>query len=265
MSFQINNLSEEQLKQYIDCYNASDPNYQRQKSYEKTKQLYLKNIDVIMGINDKLQIELQGLKHMLEEKEKDFNSIYERCDKISVMAAKNVQRIRKLPVEFGSKEGYAHVRKELAETANIKFEYFDYHVLHIILPDLIPLRPRLNQGNYALKNNVDFDYIRSSYSDAFLQEFRKGKFRTYSQKVVIFYVNYYKRNEMIRDHDNLDSKIITDIITQHLLIDDDPTCVSTFMDFSYGKFDHTEAYVIPEEYFPNFFIWFKKNIQKKLL
>ncbi len=258
----LSHLTDEELEKYIEEYRNADPKYQTERRNNEIKAQYLKNIDSIIFLNNKLQSKLNELKSLLAEKK--FQAVYNLCDKLAVDSEKIVQQIRKLPVEFGCKDGYTRVRNSIAAAADIKFKYLQHNILHIILPDLLPPRVRYDAGSKKITHRVDYDYIRSSYMEAFNVEFRKGKQRIHTKQVVLVYINFYESDLLLKDHDNLDPKIITDIITQHVLIDDNPKWVAHYMDYGYADKNHTEIYVVPFEIFPNFLVTLNKQIAKNL-
>lgn len=254
----FNSVSDEEIKKLANSYIESLPEYEEEQKKLEIKSEYFKKIDKITTENNKINTLLSQIKLLLEEK--SYSEVYDLCDKVAILSQSNTQRVRRLPIDFGAKDGISQIKRTIVEKANIQFEYLNYDVLHIILPDLLPIRPRYDSGKKILKQTVNYDYLRSTYLEAFSQEFKNGKYRIKDgRRAVIAFINYYEEDSLIKDHDNLDVKIITDILAEFVLFDDDPLSLSHYMDFDYADFMHTEVYLVPEDVFPNFLIWLKKN------
>ena len=113
--------------------------------------------------------------------------------------------------------------------------------LHIVFPSLLPKRIE-RQNNTAVYTNAD---IRQMYEPAFSEYFSGRKHIIYTKKVVIIYTHFFSSEKEFRDHDNFETKIITDLITSTVLLDDSPKLCAIFMDYKMGEYSHTEIDVIP--------------------
>ena len=113
--------------------------------------------------------------------------------------------------------------------------------LHIVFPTLLPKRIE-RQNNQAVYTNAD---IRQMYEPAFSNFFSENKHVIYSKKAVIIYTHFFSSEKEFRDHDNFETKIITDLITANLFYDDSPKHCAIFMDYKMGEYSHTEVDVIP--------------------
>lgn len=117
--------------------------------------------------------------------------------------------------------------------------------LHIVFPDLIPKRIKSD----SVLTHRD---IRAMYAPAFADFFSSGKHKVYEEKAVIVFTHIYKANERLIDHDNFETKPITDLITSRLLTDDSPVFCAVFSDYRVGEYTHTEVDVLPFSEFPAF-------------
>ncbi|WP_026658230.1 DUF6100 family protein [Butyrivibrio sp. AC2005] len=115
--------------------------------------------------------------------------------------------------------------------------------LHVVFPSLLPKRIE-RQNNKAVYTNAD---IRQMYEPAFSKFFSGRKHTIYSKKAVIIYTHFFSSEKEFRDHDNFETKIITDLITANILLDDSPRHCAIFMDYKMGEYSHTEVDVIPFE------------------
>ena len=214
------------------------------------KENYLKNIASIEKQISDLNDGISVMKDYLYESEPEL--LYEKCDELIYLSENITQQMRSLPKELPQRYKKGGNKMLLTGTNyEITFDYMDHNILHIILPDLLPPRKK--------RSGMDYNYLKSNYFFPFNREFKKGKFNPYSEKIVLVFMNYFEKKYLLKDHDNLDTKVITDIITMHMLIDDDPSYVSQYMDFDYADTAHTEIYVVPDAIFPNFIVWLNKN------
>ena len=85
------------------------------------------------------------------------------------------------------------------------------------------------------------------YEPAFSKFFSGRKHVIYSKKAVIVYTHFFSSEREFRDHDNFETKIITDLITANMLLDDSPKHCAIFMDYKMGEQSHTEVDVMPFE------------------
>lgn len=115
--------------------------------------------------------------------------------------------------------------------------------LHIVFPSLLPKRIE-RQNNQAVYTNAD---IRQMYEPAFSEFFSGNKHVIYSKKAVIIYTHFFSSEREFRDHDNFETKIVTDLITANMLLDDSPKHCAVFMDYKMGEHSHTEVDVMPFE------------------
>ncbi len=117
----------------------------------------------------------------------------------------------------------------------------DGNRLHIVFPSLLPKRIE-RQNNTAVYTNAD---IRQMYEPAFSEYFSGRKHSIYTEKVVIIYTHFFSSEKEFRDHDNFETKAITDLITASVMLDDSPKHCAIFMDYKMGEYSHTEVDVIP--------------------
>ena len=90
------------------------------------------------------------------------------------------------------------------------------------------------------------DYIRSYLYPA-MRKFFEGKPR------VLAYRHVYDRSRperSMRDHDNIETNMVTDILALYVLPDDHPAVCSHYYCSAAGSEDRTEVYVIPKHDFP---------------
>ena len=154
-----------------------------------------------------------------------------------------IKKIVGKTMEIGRYSGFTG-KQEITRMMGEELEMsLDGERLHIVFPSLLPKRIE-RQNNQAVYTNAD---IRQMYEPAFSKFFSGSKHVIYSKKAVIVYTHFFSSEREFRDHDNFETKIITDLITANMLLDDSPKHCAIFMDYKMGEQSHTEADVMPFE------------------
>jgi hypothetical protein len=126
---------------------------------------------------------------------------------------------------------------------DLKFWWEGEH-LHIEFPSLLPRRIQLRSSF----TQVD---IRKMYLPSF-EEYFKGKHLIYNQKAVIIFTHFFNSEKSLIDHDNFETKVVTDLITSYVFRDDSPKNCAVYMDYRMGEKSHTEIDVVPFEHLKDF-------------
>ena len=154
-----------------------------------------------------------------------------------------IKKIVGKTMEIGRYSGFTG-KREISRMMGEELEIsLDGERLHIVFPSLLPKRIE-RQNNQAVYTNAD---IRQMYEPAFSKFFSGRKHVIYSKKAVIVYTHFFSSEREFRDHDNFETKIITDLITANMLLDDSPKHCAIFMDYKMGEQSHTEVDVMPFE------------------
>lgn len=98
------------------------------------------------------------------------------------------------------------------------------------------------------KGGGSADYIRSFLYSA-MQEYFQKKEPVRFTDCVLAYRHVYNRNRperRMRDHDNIETNMVSDIVAMYLMPDDAPTVCSHYECSVKGEDDRTEVYVIPK-------------------
>ncbi len=154
-----------------------------------------------------------------------------------------IKKIVNKTMEIGRYSGFTgkhEISRMMGEELDMSL---DGERLHIVFPSLLPKRIE-RQNNQAVYTNAD---IRQMYEPAFSKFFSGSKHKIYSKKAVIIYTHFFSSEREFRDHDNFETKIITDLITANMLLDDSPKHCAIFMDYKMGDHSHTEVDVMPFE------------------
>lgn len=157
-----------------------------------------------------------------------------------------VQKMKTLPIYFGIDKAVMNSASYLKETELLKIEQHD-DMFKIVFRDLLPRR--MKNGNVS----ENLDYLRNHYYTAFENFFsEKRGFCKYTERVVLIYKNYYANSKEVIDDDNFDIKLITDFISQYMLIDDNPVRCMKLFDYGYSDKKHSEIWIYPVSSMKNY-------------
>ena len=179
------------------------------------------------------------LKELMFEETPNAYFVNDELVKLNAIIKKIVGKT----MEIGRYSGFTG-KQEISRMMGEELEIsLDGERLHIVFPSLLPKRIE-RQNNQAVYTNAD---IRQMYEPAFSKFFSGRKHVIYSKKAVIVYTHFFSSEREFRDHDNFETKIITDLITANMLLDDSPKHCAIFMDYKMGEQSHTEVDVMPFE------------------
>lgn len=121
--------------------------------------------------------------------------------------------------------------------------------VHILLDAPVPKRIETVSDRSHL---VVRDYC-SEISNAILAARKEGfAFPRYKEKVVICYFHRYTSRKWAIDYDNYDTKLITDTVALHFLIDDSPRYLCGYHESFKDNQNATNIWIIPVIQFPGF-------------
>lgn len=106
----------------------------------------------------------------------------------------------------------------------------------------------------ARSNKTNKSYLVSMFHRTF-QESLRG-FQKYNENVVIWFEFQYKRRigkQGFRDHDNIETKIVKDLLTPYIVVDDSPVFCDDFHSSRTGDFDATYIHVVPRRKFAEYY------------
>ncbi len=236
MPMKLADVSDKELEEYL-LKNISDKDYEE---YDSKKQLeYM--FKLLYGYLGQLKESISDTQSYLAEEKINTYFISLEIKKIHSLLRKCIKKVNDISLYSGMLSKTE--RREVVEE-ELLFTQAGEH-LHIVFPSLLPKRVTNNDSLTAAD-------IKQMYEGAFRKFFENGKHIIYSKKAVIIYTHYFKSNLEFKDHDNFETKIITDLITSWLLLDDSPRNCSIFMDYRMGENSHTEVDVIPFDELKNF-------------
>lgn len=104
------------------------------------------------------------------------------------------------------------------------------------------------------KNAGSADYIRSFLYPA-MRDFFDGKPPVRYRDAVLIYRHVYDKERperQMRDHDNLEINMVSDIVAMYVLPDDGPSVCSHYYCSAAAEQERTEVYVVPQR---EFLLW----------
>jgi hypothetical protein len=114
------------------------------------------------------------------------------------------------------------------------------------------------------KESGSADYIRQNLYPA-MQRFFRGKNSNKLEDAVVVFRHVYSEERperRARDHDNIETNMVSDIVAMFTLVDDSPKYCSHFSISALGNEERTEVYVIPNKEFCDF-IQLEKEMAKE--
>lgn len=148
---------------------------------------------------------------------------------------------RKLPVLYGFGNRTEIYEGEAEE--NIQFESLQDNIEKITLPRLLPARHETRIGK---------KYLQAMYTPTIHNHYRSMNKKLNEPAVICFVHLYSDKKKGFRDHDNIETKFIQDIITPFFVKDDNPKYLSNYEMSMASDRNETEIYIVPISVFPDF-------------
>lgn len=153
--------------------------------------------------------------------------------------------IRSIPhyIDCDCNDGYEkfeQIDEQIANAWDTKIGYTKQGWLYIKLPVMLPKIKQHNVQVIALPLQIS------------LKEFLKNKHVNKNIPSVICYCHVYSKEvppSRYLDHDNIETKAITDIITDFVLYDDGPQLLNHYHCSAIGEHSHTEIFIVPQNEF----------------
>lgn len=191
---------------------------------------------------DRYHKEVGSLRQLLETNQ--IEELYERCAQLTKKLTSTATFLGILPAEYGIKDKKKYINRVVVDKKKVRFLRNESE-LRIVLPELLPHRPQYDTVSRKMKYVYDIDQWRAGYYNAFSEEFMRGKYKIFGEKVCMIFLHHVVPN-METDVDNLEYKVITDIITLFLLVDDSHRYLSHYMDMVEDGGNYTEIIICPQ-------------------
>lgn len=161
---------------------------------------------------------------------------YEQALRLEETAERLVLLTRVLPAYTGSNVAGMEVENTIKLCIPVDMGFTTEGWFRLCIPALLPK-----------KGSGSADYIRSFLYPA-MQEYFQGKEPVRFTDCVLVYRHVYSRDRperRMRDHDNIETNMVSDIVAMYVMPDDAPSVCSHYECSVMGENDCTEVYVIP--------------------
>lgn len=175
----------------------------------------------------------------------NMENSYERALKLEEASEKSVLLTRVLPAYTGRPVASMEVNNLIALCIPVEIGFTVEGWFSIRMPTLLPK-----------KASGSADYIRSFLYPA-MREFFDGKPPIRYKDCVLVFRHVYDRTRperQMRDHDNIEVNMVSDIVAMYVLPDDNPSVCSHYYCSAAANEDRTEIYVVPKHDFPMWFV-----------
>ncbi len=174
---------------------------------------------------------------------------YEQAMRLEETAERLVLLTRVLPAYTGSNVAGVEVENTIKLCIPVDMGFTAEGWFRLYIPALLPK-----------KGSGSADYIRSFLYPA-MQEYFQGKEPVRFTDCVLAYRHVYSSDRperRMRDHDNIETNMVSDIVALYVMPDDAPLVCSHYECSMMGEADRTEVYVIPKADFP---VWLSQENQ----
>lgn len=166
---------------------------------------------------------------------------YEMAMKLEETSERTVLLTRVLPASTGAPHAAIDTANLIALCIPVEIGFTVEGWFGLRIPALLPK-----------KDTGSADYIRSFLYPA-MRDFFMGKEPVRFTDCVLAYRHVYDRSRperRLRDHDNIEINMVSDIIAMYVMPDDGPKICSHYYCSAEGNEERTEVYVVPREQFP---------------
>lgn len=179
---------------------------------------------------------------------------YEQAMRLEETAERLVLLTRVLPAYTGSDVARLEVDNTMKLCIPVDMGFTAEGWFRLCIPALLPK-----------KGDGSADYIRSFLYPA-MQEYFHGKEPVRYTDCVLVYRHVYDRNRperRMRDHDNTETNMVSDIVAMYVMPDDAPSICSHYECSVMGEDDHTEVYVVPRKDFPQWLLQENESLKEE--
>lgn len=170
---------------------------------------------------------------------------YEQALRLEETAERLVLLTRALPAYTGSDMARRDVESSMKRCIPVNMGFTAEGWFRLCIPALLPK-----------KGGGSADYIRSFLYSAMQGYFLKKEPVRFTDCVLV-YRHVYDRERperRMRDHDNIETNMVSDIVAMYVMPDDAPSICSHYECSVMGENDRTEVYVIPRTDFPQWLL-----------
>lgn len=170
----------------------------------------------------------------------DVKETYEQAMKLEEQVERLVLLTRALPAYTGALDAHDRIEKIMMQNIPVDIGFTEENWFVVRLPMLLPK-----------KSEGSANYIRSFLYPA-MRRFFSNKLPVRFRDCVLIYRHVYDRKRperQMRDHDNIEINMVSDIIAMYVMPDDGPAICAHYYCSTAGNSERTEAYVVPKAEF----------------
>ena len=209
----------------------------------KNETTYIKTLNKVEAKLKRMKEQVDAVRWFYDNN--NLSESYRRALVLEEYAEKTVLLTRVLPAYTGAVNAIPKVNEIISNIIPVEVGFTSEGWFSIRIPALLPK-----------KDSGSPDYIRSYLYPA-MRRFFDGKPPIRFKDCVMVYRHVYDRSRperRMRDHDNIETNMVTDIIALYVLPDDNPTVCSHYYCSAAGCEDRTEVYVVPKYDFPTWML-----------
>ena len=179
---------------------------------------------------------------------------YEQAMRLEETAERLVLLTRALPAYTGSGMAKGDVESSMKRCIPVDMGFTAEGWFRLCILALLPKKA----GGSA-------DYIRSFLYPA-MKEYFQEKEPVRFKDCVLVYRHVYDRERperRMRDHDNIETNMVSDIVAMYVMPDDAPSVCSHYECSVMGEDDHTEVFVVPRMDFPQWLLQENESLKEE--
>ena len=168
----------------------------------------------------------------------DMIEANEEAFRLEGITEKVVLMTRALPAYTGYPRARSEVNHIIAGAVPIDIGYTESGWFSVRIPLLLPK-----------KEHGSSDYIRQILYPA-MQRFFRGRIHHKLDEATIVFRHVYSEDRperRARDHDNIETNTVSDIVAMFTLVDDSPKHCSNLYISALGNEERTEIYIVPKD------------------
>ena len=186
----------------------------------------------------KLQEECRFIRHFYTTGNKE--QAYSEAFQLAAIAEKMALLTRKLPCYTGNPKAHRDIEECIEKSVPVEIGFTKEGWFSLRIPKLLPR-----------KGFGSVDYIRGILWPA-LRRFFEGKPMVRYENCTLIYRHVYGpqyNKRYMRDHDNIETYMISDMVALFVLKDDCPYLCNNYDCTAEGEGERTEVYVVPQTEF----------------
>ena len=199
---------------------------------------FVRVLDKVQRATDKLQSQLTATRKFYDAH--DTKQAYDQAIRLEETAERMVLLTRVLPAYTGCPQAGMEVENVLRLCIPVEIGFTKEGWFSLRIPALLPK-----------KESGSASYIRSFLYPA-MRDFFQNQPPVRFRDCVLAYRHVYSRDRperRKRDHDNIETNMVSDIVALYVMPDDGPDICSHYACSAEGMEDRTEVYVIPKNEF----------------